>query len=1091
MAIQVAVTHRTEYKYDRPVALGPQVIRLRPASHTRTPVLSYSLKISPAQHILHWQQDPHGNHVARVLVLGNTDALTIDVELLLELTPVNPFDFFIEPGAEEFPFAYRPELARDLDPFLAQPLNGPLLDSFVAGISREKLSTVAFLVALNHRVRDNVAYVTRPEHGIQTCEETLGLRRGSCRDSSWLLVQVLRRLGLAGRFVSGYLIQSDSDGRYSADLHAWAEVFIPGGGWIGLDPTSGLLAGEGHIPLACTPDASNAAPITGTVGPAEVEFSHALTVRRVGGASSTSAPISDGEWAKVERLATQIDRDLSDMDVRLTMGGEPTFVGLDEPDSPQWNGDAMGPLKRNRAASLIRMIREQIAPGALLHYGQGKWYPGEPLPRWALSCFWRADGVPVWENLNLIAEEDAQSAYTTGDAANFINALTRRLQVSRANVIPAFEDTFYYVWRERRLPVNVEVSDSKLLNAREREELARVFERGLSEPVGYVLPIRRREHNKQRYWSSELWFLRPDRLLLIQGDSPLGFRLPLESLPWVAPDEVEYEYDVDPFADREKLPERPLRLPHLFDVEPESDPQAGSPAADTTGKPVTRPALCVEARDGRLHVFLPYLTKVVDYVDLIAGIEDTCAHLKMPVWIEGYTPPSDPRLHSFSVTPDPGVVEVNLPPSKDWVELQRINTLVFDEARKNRLTAEKFAYDGAHTATGGGNHIVLGGATADDSPLLRRPDLLRSMLCFWQHHPSLSYLFSGRFVGPTSQHPRIDEARMDSLYELEIAFAQLPDHDCPPWLVDRLFRNILVDMTGNTHRAEFCIDKLYPPQGSGSRLGLLELRAFEMAPHVRMCLTELLLVRALVAMFWKSPYEGRLIRWGTSLHDRFLLPHFVWQDFIEVLSALHRGGYALSPEWFGAQFDFRFPKIGSVSGAGVKLELTQALEPWHVLGEEGTPGGTVRNVDSSLDRLQVKVSGLTSDSSYVVTCNGRRVPLHPTGIPGEFVAGVRYRAWKPTSCLHPTIPVHTPLVFDIVSVAAEHSVARCTYHVGAQYYTARPANAVEAESRRRDRFQSSGNTFGPMKVPSEELNPNSPLTLDLRWPRPESPPAAS
>jgi uncharacterized protein (DUF2126 family)/transglutaminase-like putative cysteine protease len=1090
MGLQVALHHRTQYKYDRAITLGPQVVRLRPAPHCRAKIVSYTLTVTPANHILSWQQDPLSNRLARLIFPEKTNQLIIEVELVTELTDFNPFDFVLEPYAVEYPFEYAPALAKDLVPYLATPFAGPLLESFIDTIPGEKRDTVEFLLDLNRRVAGYIGYVVRMESGVQTCEQTLEKRTGSCRDSAWLLVQVARHLGFAARFASGYLIQmatGEPGSKDSADLHAWTEIFLPGAGWIGLDPTSGLMAGQGHIPLACTPDASSAAPVTGTIEPAKVEFSFALTIERLNQNANFEKAYSDEQWARVQQVAHQVDADLLAQDVRLTMGGEPTFVGIDEPDSPQWNGDAMGPLKLNRAVTLIRRLSEELAPGALLHFGQGKWYPSELLPRWALSCHWRADGVAVWDDAALIAEEDKEYGFDTADALDFMEALARRLQVSAENVMPAYEDAFYYLWKERRLPVNVNAAESKLASAQERSELARAFERGLAEPVGYVLPIRRRRHNGTSYWSSQHWFLRPERLLLMQGDSPIGYRLPLDSLPWVAPDEIEYDYDEDPLAPREKLPPHPARRPDLFGMEPAADPQEAEPKPGESAKPVIRPALCVEARRGRLHVFLPYTPKLPDYLDLVAAVEDTCAHLDMPVWVEGYPPPSDPRLHNFSVTPDPGVIEVNLPPAGSWDELEKINNLVFEEARRNRLTAEKFTYDGKHISTGGGNHIVIGGTTAADSPLLRRPDLLRSMVAFWQNHPALSYLFSGRFIGPTSQHPRIDEARMDALYEMEIAFSLIPDSECPPWLVDRLFRNLLVDMTGNTHRAEFCIDKLYPPEGSGSRLGLLELRAFEMAPQVRMGLTELLLVRALVAMFWKQPYAGRLVRWGTGIHDRFLLPHFLRRDFFDVLTVLRRFGYAFDEQWFAAHLEFRFPKIGSIAVEDIELELRQALEPWHVLGEEASSGSTSRSVDSSLERLQVKVTGFT-ESRYVVSCNGRRVPLHPTGKPGEAVAGVRYRAWQPPSCLHPTIPVHTPLRFEIIDLWNARSIGGCLFHVihpDGRWYETRPADAVEAESRRQERFQDTGGTAaGVTAPPEEETNPSFPMTLDLRWPGP-------
>jgi len=1061
MGIQIALNHRTHYRYEREILLGPQVIQLRPALHCRTPILSYSMDVTPSGHILNWQLDPHHNQRARLIFPQKTNEFAVEVNLVADLIPINPFEFLLDPEVEQYPFTYSAELANDLHPYLGADLQGPLLRAFLASFQEVKSGTIDLLLNLNRKVRDEVEYVTRLNPGVQTCEETLQLRSGSCRDSAWLLVQCLRSLGFAARFVSGYLIQlaSEDEGvdagprEDSADLHAWAEAFLPGAGWIGLDPTSGLLTSEGHIPLACTPTASQAAPIGGTVEPAGTEFSFSMSVRRLNDAGRPSRPFTDRTWDRIQDLARSVDAELKAQDVRLTMGAEPTFVAIDEPESPQWNIEALGAAKRTKGMALIQGLRERMAPGALLHYGQGKWYPGEPLPRWALSCYWRADGVPVWEDVNLIAREGLDYGCGAQEALKFMTALTRRLEVSAENVLPAHDP----------------YSDSP-------------------EPIGYVLPVRRRQPNGPLRWSSQLWFPHPERLELSPGDSPIGYRISVESIPWVAPDELEYEYDAPPFADKVKLPSRAPHRMDLFETDPEADPLPAISRDAATAPELVRPSLCVQAREGRLHVFLPYAPILADYLDLVGAVEDTCRYLNMPVWVEGYTPAIDARLRFFSVTPDPGVLEINLPPARNWEELEEINTVLDEEARKIRLTSEKFAYDGTRLATGGGCHIVIGGATVLDSPVLRRPGLLRSMVTFWQNHPSLSFLFSGMYVGPTSQCPRVDEARIDALYELEVAFSHLPASDCPAYIVDGLFRNLLADVTGNTHRAEFCVDKLFPPPGLGLQLGLVELRAFEMTPHVRMTLLQMLLIRALVCMFWKTPFEGRLIRWGTALHDRFMLPSAAKRDLFEVLEELRRAGFDFKDEWFAPHFEFRFPRLGSISAEGVELELRHALEPWNVLPEETVSGMTVRSVDSSLERIQVKLTGLTENSRYIVTCNGRRVPLQRTSEPGEALAGVRYRARRLSVTLHPSIPVHAPLVFELIDSLTERSLGQCTYHVAppdGQVYPGRPVTAAEAQQRSSERFQVAGPANTAPIMPPEETNPSFPATLDLRLPPPQ------
>ncbi len=1068
MALKIVISHKTIYKYDRSVSLSPHIFRLRPAPHSRTPIESYSIKIKPENQFLNWQQDPFGNYMARLIFPDKTTELSVDVEIIADLKTINPFDFFVEESAEEYPFEYSETIKKELSPYLEIKEKGKLLQDFLKTIDYTPRKSIYFLIDINRKIYEYLNYNIRLDPGVQTCEESLDLKSGSCRDYAWLFVQTLRHLGFGARFVSGYLVQLKSDEKSLdgpsgpeedfTDLHAWAEVYLPGAGWIGFDATSGLLAGEGHIPLACTPSFESAAPVEGMTDICETEFFFENSVKRIFESPRVTKPYTDEQWKEIYKLGFKVESQLEKGDVRLTMGGEPTFVSIDDVESAEWNTDADGPNKRRLASNLTKKLYNKFAKGAVLHQAQGKWYPGEALPRWQFELCWRKDGSPIWHNEKLLAEFSDTVELPENAAHNFLNTLTNYLRISNEHITPTYEDAFYFLWEQGKLPVDVDPANDKDASL-VRKKLNEILENGTSNVVGYVLPL----NNSDGQWYTNKWEFRRQHIFLIPGNSPVGLRLPLDSLIQNQGNEFP-RYEPDNFSKKKKLPSyKRLALIRYKDFLNEGILQ-------NNHNYFVRTAICAEVRDGKLYLFLPPLDSAEIFLDLIASIELTARDLNIPVVLEGYEPPKDHRLESMKITPDPGVIEVNVHPTHNWKELTENTFTIYEEAKKARLGTEKFMLDGKHTGTGGGNHVTLGGTTPADSPLLRKPSLLRSLLTFWQHHPGLSYLFSGSFVGPTSQAPRIDEARLENLYELEIAFSQIPkDGEVPFWLTDRLFRHLLTDLTGNTHRAEFCIDKLYSPDSSSGRLGILELRGFDMPPHPQMSLMQMLLVRTLVAWFWKKPYEHNLVRWGTELHDKFLIEHYVREDIKDVVEQLNRAGYKFKEDWFNPFFEFRFPLHGMVDINNIHIELRSAIEPWNVLGEEMTGGGTARYVDSSLERIQVKVSDFNNDR-YVLTCNGVKVQLNSTSVKGEYVAGIRYKAWDPYSALHPTIGVDTPLVFDIVDTWNRRSIGGCTYfvaHPGGRSYDTYPINSYEAESRRINRFWEFGHTQGEID-PIEE-----------------------
>lgn len=1055
MSLKVVISHKTHYKYDKYISLSPHIIRLRPAPHSRTPIEAYSLKIKPDSHFLNWQQDPFGNYLARLVFPEKTKEFCVDVEIIADMITINPFDFFVEDSAKDFPFEYKKDLKKELKPYLKIEEKNKILKDFINSIDKKPKPIIDFLVEINQKINQYLNYTVRLEPGVQTCKTTLEKKLGSCRDFAWLFVQVLRHLGLAARFVSGYLVQLTADVKSLdgpsgpeadfTDLHAWTEVYVPGAGWIGLDSTSGLFAGEGHIPLACTPHYNSAHAIEGFSDKCETEFDYENTVTRIFESPRVTKPYKDEQWEAIYNLGFKVDEDLVKNDVRLTMGGEPTFVSIDDMESAQWNSEADGEHKRELANNLARRLLQTNTNGGLLHHAQGKWYPGEPLPRWQTTVFWRKDKKPVWKNPDLLADMNKNYDYTITDAKKFISTLSLILGISDENIIPAFEDPIYYIMKEAELPIDIDPLKYDLKDPLERRTIAQKLTYGLNNEVGYVLPV----SFGFTKWITSKWEFRRGHLFLGAGNSPIGLRLPLESLIVKPQVELEQDFEPDLFASYPALGD------YISAVEKRAKKMSKKTTLKNKYNAFVRTALSVEIRDNKLCVFLPPIEKTEVFLDLIASIEETAKQLDLAVIIEGYEPPHDLRTDRIKVTPDPGVIEVNIQPASSWKELSDNLLCLYEDARLCRLGTEKFMIDGRHTGTGGGNHVTIGAMEPSDSPLLRNPQLLRSLITFWQHHPGLSYLFSGAFIGPTSQAPRVDEGRVENLYELEIAFSQIPESgDVPYWLTDRLFRHMLTDITGNTHRSEFCIDKLYSPDSSTGRLGILELRAFDMPPHSQMALLQMLLVRALVSCFWKRPYKHNLIRWGTRLHDKFLLEHYVKEDLKSVVEYLNDEGYEFKLDWFDPFFEFRFPLYGMTMINGMHVEIRSAIEPWHVLGEESGSQGTARYVDSSLERLQIKIKDF-NEERYVVTCNGVQVPLTKTDIEGEYVSGVRYKAWQPWSALHPTIKVDTPLTFDIIDKWNTRSIGGFNYfvtHPGGRSYDTFPVNSYEAESRRINRY---------------------------------------
>ncbi len=1064
MTTRVALTQRYEYQFSRPVQLSTHWLRLRPAPHTQCSISAYSLRIDADPVWLNWLRDPFENHLARLDLPDPVASLMIEVDLIANLDPVNPFDFLVEPYAASYPFDYPDQLRKELAPYLRTGKLGPRLTKFFQTVERTSGYITEQIGAINQHVADSISAAGPGKPGPVDLETVLEKGRGTAWELAWLLTLTLRSVGLAARMTQGYRIfihaEADVD---TASNHAWSEVFLPGAGWIGLDPCGGVFINEGYIPLASAPEPLRVLPIAGYRESCDETFNQTISTRRLSPKPSTW-PLSDSQWTDLQSLGAYIDADLNEQNINLAMANGLSFVSANDVQSLEWNIAALGPGKRFTAEQLLQRLWRRLAPGGVLHVGQGEQFGGEALPRWNLNCFARADGKPVWRNAALLEWGNNKQSVSLEDAEQLADQITHALGLSSKFVMPAYEDGLQKLWSNRDSLDNIP-SAEELNDPEKRRALAATLSSSQAHVVGYVLPLRWDAGHER--WSSGRWQFRRDALYLLSGSSPLGYRLPLESLPVANGAPTEMDPERCQFDERGLLPdmhgELSARLSSYGRI------QAKPPAADAkTADAAPRTALCIEVRDNRLYIFMPPLTHLEHYLGLLAVIEHAAEALALPLTLQGYEPPQDCRLRRFKLEPQAGILKVWLPEAHGWQQQREIIQATYDEADRIGLQGERVINDGRRLPPGGGAELTLGGVTPRESPFLCRPELLRSLVSFWQQHPSLSFFFAGRSIGAGGDAPRPDEGRDESLYELGIALERIPKGEIDtPWMPDRLLRHLLVDPAGDMQRAEISVDQLYSPDQAGLRLGRVVLRSFEMPPDAKLASLQSLLVMGLLSYFGRQPQKGSLSHWGAALHDRFMLPSLLWQDLCGVLDELNHAGYPFQSEWFEPLRELHFPVLGSVQLGDIGLELRAALEPWPLLAEETTAAGVARFVDSANERLEVHITGLTP-SRYALVCNGRRVPLQPAGMRGEYVAGVRYKASNPPSTLHPTIPPVAVLVFDLVDSWTDKSVGGCTYtptHSPVLGAASAPMMMQQPElSRERDRDKGRALSLPPILI---------------------------
>lgn len=1044
MSTRIALTHHFEQFFDRPVNLATHWLRLHPAPHSKPEIKAWSLRIEPEPHFLNWVKDSFGNHQARLDFPEPVNRFCLKMDFLANLKPVNPFDFIVESYANHYPFAYPEQLEKELKPYLQLPAATTAVSSFLDSLPKDKLYIVEKLSQINLAVHNRLNIKTAPPGDIDL-EKALKTGEGSPSESAWLLTVSLRSLGLAARFTSGYRLVLVNDPKShdepsaglggssdTAALHAWSEVYLPGAGWIGLDPAAGIFINECYIPLASTPAPQRALP---WIREFSKDHDHveplasqeSVKVRRLLPKPAAST-YSETQLADMEATGQYIDTRLNSDGLHLAMASSISFTASN--GYSEWINFALGYNKRIIAETLLDDLKESLAPGGVYQQGQGEWFSGENLPRWSLSCYYRADGIPLWRNPALMVAastsgEDGHS-FNTGscklkDAETLGQILAKNLGLSTDKLIPAYEDPLYRLWSS---PEGTITPPAETLNDPEqRRRFAAQLSEQQQEPAGYVLPLR--WDGVQHTWTTSSWQFRRNALYLMPGNSPLGYRLPLASLPAQEAATREITPDRCPFEERPLLSEIFGEACARLTTYQPTPPTTADENLNLEAPSIT--ALCIQVRNGYLHLFLPPLTHLEHWLDLLAVIEDTATQLQLPIALEGYAPPPDYRLLNFKLEPDVGILRLTLPMADNWESLRNNLQTAYEKGWNLGLLNERIADNGRRQPPGGGSEIILGGQQPKLSPFLNKPELLRSLISFWQRHPSLSYLFAGRMIGPSGPAPRPDEGRDDALYELDIALSRLPGNEsATPWVSDRVLRHILIDPAGSIHKAEIRIDQLYGPDRSNQRQGRISIGSFETAPTPQQALAQNLLVRALLDYFATRPYDKGTINFGSALHDKFMLPEILWEDLQDVIGELNSVKLPIQTEWYKPFIEQRFPLLGKIAADEVVVELRTAHEPWPLLAEEVVGGSVTRFLDSANQRIQVSVSGYLP-SRHILLCNGLPVPLQAGKIRGRYVGGVRYKVWNPPSTLHPTLPALSSLVFDLVDAHTGRICCGCTW----------------------------------------------------------------